>query len=126
MAASPRLVRLQPWLLLVAFALVMRVFVPQGMMVEQADSGTITIEICNSDATWALPIKAKHSPSENKQAGSHCVFAGHGGGDLPPHDAAAYAAPVIAAASFAGFVSAEAAIASTRQLPPARAPPFLA
>ena len=124
MAASRRPFRMQSWVLLVALAMVMRVFVPQGMMVQQADSGTIEIAICNSDATWSLPVKTHHAPAETKQSSSHCVFAGHGGGGEPPL-APAMTLPELAEAAYDATRARALSPNSPRSTPPARAPPFL-
>ncbi|AKM10505.1 DUF2946 family protein [Croceicoccus naphthovorans] len=61
------------WLLLVA-TLFMRAVMPAGYMAE-AKGGSIVVDICNSDATWRIPLPAKKSDDHAKQQ-APCAFAG--------------------------------------------------
>ncbi len=112
--------------MLLAAAMLMRAVVPAGMMTAADSDGSITIEICNSDAQWHLPIKAKHpgQQSSDKSSG-HCLFAGHSGGDSAP-PLPVLAVPFAGVTNlFAGFATLAAAYHYARQLPPARAPPVV-
>jgi len=118
--------RIAPVALLLALALLMRVVVPQGMMVQESESAGIEIAICNSDATLIIPVNSKSAPHEQgDNTGSDCTFAGHGGGDVPPPASISLEPRAPAQNLFAGYITQQAAIAAKRQRPPARAPPAL-
>mgnify|MGYP003109473100 CR=1 FL=1 len=114
-------------LLLIAAALLMRAVVPAGMMTGTDADGSITIEICNSDAQWHLPVKSKHSGKSDTEMGAgHCLFAGHAGGDAAPPLPVLALPFAVTTSLFAGFATPAAAFQHARQLPPARAPPVVA
>lgn len=72
------------WLLLAA-ALFMRAFVPQGYMAERSDSGTIAVTLCGSDGVHLIPLKqAGNSEQEQQRVEPPCAFAGLGTAALPP------------------------------------------
>lgn len=109
------------WLLLLALALLVRAVVPQGYMASADAAGSITVEICNSDAVWSIPLDGKPEAPESRDKG-HCAFAGmQGDGALP---APLYAVPVFATAASPAMPDARiiAALAQ-RPKPPARGPP---
>lgn len=111
------------WGLLLALALVVRVFVPQGMMVQQDEAGFVEIAICNSDATWKLPVSPERAPPDPAKADSgHCLFAGHAAGDAPP-ETPALALPQLASAAYDATRAQALASTFRRPAPPARAPP---
>ena len=112
------------WLLLAA-ALFMRAFVPQGYMPERSGDGAIAVAMCASGGVHLIPLKDEGSaPADRaKRAGEPCAFTGLGHAvplsglpDAPPPVASALA-------PFAGFAAAGPA-GAPRLRPPARGPPL--
>ena len=110
---------------LLAAALFMRAFVPQGYMPERSGDGAIAVAMCASGGVHLIPLKDEGSaPADRaKRAGEPCAFAGLGHAVPPP--AVAEPAPPIAStlAPFAGFAAAGPA-GAPRLRPPARGPPL--
>lgn len=109
------------WLLLVA-ALCMRALTPAGYMAERVD-GEIVVDICNSDATWRIPLRQRDDGKGDQRHEAPCAFAGIAS---PATPAADVRLPLVF--RDAGAVRPRLAgrvpdSASPRILPPARGPP---
>lgn len=118
----PRHPRASLWLLLAA-ALLMRAFLPQGYMPERSDSGAITVRVCGAGHVLQIPTGKRDAPGKAGRAQPPCAFAGLGAPALPP--------PTIAGLPSAGPLeplfgdTGEAALSLSAPLPhpPARGPP---
>jgi hypothetical protein len=111
------------WLLLAA-ALIMRAFVPQGYMPARSDSGTITVRVCGSGHVVQIPLGRGEAPDKAERAQPPCAFAGLGSPALPPPAFAELAAPPPVAAAFAPVGPDASSVVAPRRLPPARGPPL--
>jgi len=112
------------WILLAA-ALFMRAFVPQGYMPERSGDGAIAVAMCSSGGVHLIPLGDEESAPENerKPADQPCAFAGLGSAALPP----ALPAPVPAIASAVAYFGPSGpaeATSAPRLRPPARGPPL--
>ena len=89
-------------LLLIAAALLLRAGVPAGWMAGADASGQISITMCNSGQTLAIPMKPGHQPAETDDAatmdGKACAFASNHAAGLPPEGLAPLPLPQLAAA----------------------------
>ena len=114
-------------LLLIAAALLLRAAVPAGWMAGTDGAGQITITMCNSGATIAIPMKPGHKPpATDEQAdtgGKACAFAGHGSAATPPDGLAPLPLPQLAAAAYDATREQALSPDSPRVLPPATGPP---
>src|SRR6188768_2751395 len=75
------------WLLLAA-ALFMRAFLPQGYMPEQSEGGAITVRVCGAGHVVQIPTGKDGAPARSERAEPPCAFAGLGTPALPPSAAA--------------------------------------
>ncbi|GAA0277452.1 hypothetical protein GCM10009127_17790 [Alteraurantiacibacter aestuarii] len=115
-----------PWGLLIVAALMLRVLVPQGYMLEQDGSGGIQVSLCNADGTWVIPMKDGHPGDDGQDEGRQaCAFAGHSSPATPPDDAVSLPLPQLALAPYDAVRERALSPTSPRILPPARAPPTL-
>ena len=71
-------------LLLLAAALFMRAFVPDGFMPERTDSGAITVRVCGAGHVLQIPTGKRDAPGKAERAQPPCAFAGLGAPALPP------------------------------------------
>lgn len=113
------------WLLLAA-ALFMRAFLPQGYMPEQTESGAITVKVCGSGHVLQIPTGKGETPRESERAEPPCAFAGLGTPALPPPAAAGL--PAAESVEQAFVQAGQTAPAPITPLPhqPARGPPLAA
>ena len=113
--------------LLLAAALLMRAFVPQGYMPERSESGAIAIELCNSDGVHLIPLRDRDgSPAKGQRAGEPCAFAGLTGPALAPPAPPRLPMPVPVELAYADETASEVSPIAERFLPPARGPPLSA
>ena len=114
------------WLLLAA-ALLMRAFVPQGYMAERSETGTIAVALCGSGEVHLIKLADRTCPQDDGQrAEPPCAFAGLGAPALPPSLGAEMSPPDIAQTLFTGNSFAAPGPAAPRLGPPATGPPLLA
>lgn len=112
------------WLLLAA-ALFVRAFVPQGYMPERSDGGAIAVAVCGSGGVHVIPLgKDGEREKDRPRPEPPCAFAGLSGAALPPPAAAELPAPQAASIAYAAPARAFAAQAPPRLFPPARGPPL--
>jgi len=113
------------WLLLAA-ALFMRAFLPQGFMPERTDDGTITVRVCGSGHVLQIPAGKDEAPPESERAEPPCAFAGLGTPLLPPPFVADIPGPGPTEQQFVptGETGPQVAVRLTH--PPARGPPLAA
>lgn len=114
-------------MLLVAVALLLQAVTPQGWMMGEDASGTITIEVCNSDQQLVIPLKGKTPAHQDDDSASKaCAFAGlqHAGIDNDPN--LSLPLPSLALAAYDGVREQALAPETPRFLPPARGPPTFA
>lgn len=115
-----------PWVLLIAAALMLRIAVPQGYMLDQNAAGGIEVSLCNSAGTWVIPMK-DGQPQDDKQdegvSDRACSFAGHSAPVTPADNGAVLPLPQLALAAFDAVRERALSPVSVRILPPARAPP---
>jgi hypothetical protein len=114
--------------LLVLVALLVRLVVPQGYMID-GSSGSLQITICHSQTVVKLPMahNAGHGdrPTQSGAEQQPCAYAGFASLDAPPMPASMPISTTVIAnyeRTERAFVLAQPA----RQLPPARAPPVTA
>lgn len=111
-------------LLVVAFALAMKVAMPAGFM-PVASAGTITVAVCNGSGPMTIAIPSlPDKPSDDAMKDKPCAFAGLSAPSLAGAD------PVllIAAIAFAFLVAIHRSVPAAPQraarlLPPLRGPP---
>lgn len=101
----PVRIRLAAWrgvlLTLAVLALVVRISVPQGYMVQSTSVGSAQLVICTGNG----PLKIGHeAPADRSKSDGACAFAGHGVGAAPEP------APAIEAATFVRPTQAEPAV----------------
>lgn len=113
------------WLLLAA-ALFMRAFLPQGYMPERTESGTITVRVCGSGHVLQIPTGKDEAPDTAERAEPPCAFAGLGTPALPPPAVAELRAPLPVERAFAQAGEAASLPAAPLPHPPARGPPLAA
>jgi hypothetical protein len=113
------------WLLLAA-ALFMRAFVPQGYMAERTESGAIAVKVCGSGHVLLIPTGQDEAPDEADRAEPPCAFAGLGTPALPPPSSFELGMPEPVARAFARAGHAAPPPASRLPHPPARGPPLAA
>ena len=113
------------WLLLAA-ALFMRAFLPQGYMPERTDSGGITVKVCGSGHVLKIPAGKGEAPDEGDRAEPPCAFAGLGTPALPPPLAAELPTPEQLELAFAHTGHATRLPGTRLPHPPARGPPLAA
>jgi len=113
------------WLLLAA-ALFMRAFLPQGYMPGQTESGAITVLVCGSGHVVQIPTGKDQAPEESDRAEPPCAFAGLGTPALPPPLHTDLAAPAPAEPAFAHAGHAAPVPVAPLPHPPARGPPLAA
>jgi len=120
-ARSPRATL---WLLLAA-ALFVRAFVPQGYMAERSADGSIAVTLCASGGIHVVPLK-KRDPGSGaaERAEPSCAFAGLGSPALSPRAMPAIAPVAQAQAVWSVLPGEGARIVAQRVRPPARAPPL--
>ena len=70
------------WTLLAA-ALFMRAFLPQGYMPARAGDGTITVRVCGSGHVVQIPTDKRETPRGAERVEPPCAFAGLGTPLLP-------------------------------------------
>ncbi|HEU4651937.1 MAG TPA: hypothetical protein VFS49_11050 [Croceibacterium sp.] len=110
------------WLLLAA-ALFMRAFVPEGYMPERSASGAITVRVCGSGHLIKIPTGPRETPGKADRAQPQCAFAGLGIPALPPPAIAALPAPAPREELFAEAGGAALSLSPLLPSPPARGPP---
>ena len=110
------------WLLLAA-ALFMRAFLPQGYMPAHTSDGAITVRVCGSGHVLQIPTGQEQAPKKGERAEPPCAFAGLGTPALPPPAVAGLAAPEPAEPIFAEAVDAAFGLSAPLPHPPARGPP---
>ncbi len=110
------------WVLLAA-ALFVRAFVPQGYMPERAADSTITVAICGSEGHWAIPAGKSAPAPEEARADPPCAFAGIGTPALPPGPALEVPTLALGAAHYPGPSRIVGAVGAEVLLPPVRGPP---
>jgi len=120
--ARARTSRTVLWLLLAA-ALFVRAFVPQGYMPEHTAAGAIAVKVCGSGHLLQIPTGKDDAPRNAERAEPPCAFAGLGTPSLPPFGADPLPAPEPVAAGFARAAAPAMPMTSARLLPPARGPP---
>ena len=113
------------WLLLAA-ALFMRAFLPQGTMAERSESGAIAVKVCGSGHVLQIPTGKDEAPRDSDRAGPPCAFAGLGIPALPPPLAAQLPTPVPVERAFAHTSHAAPLPVGPPPHPPARGPPLAA
>jgi len=113
------------WLLLAA-ALFMRAFLPQGYMPERTESGAITVKVCGSGHVLQIPTDKGEAPDEGDRAEPPCAFAGIGTPTLPPPLAAELPTPEQVELAFAHTGHAVPLPGAGLPHPPARGPPLAA
>ena len=113
------------WLLLAA-ALFMRAFLPQGYMPERSASGAITVRVCGSGHVVQIPTGKDEAPANGERAEPPCAFAGLGTPALPPPAAAELRAPEPAELAFVHAGETAPAPGTPPPHPPARGPPLAA
>ncbi len=120
--------RQAPWALLILAALLMRVVVPQGYMVDTDQSGGIEITVCNSDGTWVIPMKdtGKEHEDDGDGTAKACSFSGHSASATPAEGTAPLPLPQLAEAAFDAMRERALSPTSPPRLPSARAPPITA
>lgn len=111
----------KPWLLVLLVALLARMAIPQGYMVE-AEAGKIEVSICGADGIWHIPLPEQQEPPED-DGGKACHFSGHSASATPPDGAPAMPVPATIAAAHDALRAVAMAPPAIRALPPARAPP---
>ncbi|GEM_PF-2159341 len=114
-------------MLVVAVALLLQATTPQGWMLERGASGSITIEVCNSDQKLVIPLKdGAPAHQDDGSAGKVCAFAGlqHAGIDNDPNLSLPLSA--LALAAFDAVRQQALSPDTPRFLPPARGPPAFA
>ena len=113
------------WLLLAA-ALFMRAFLPQGYMPERTESGAITVRVCGSGHILQIPTGKGEAPARSERAEPPCAFAGIGTPALPPPAIAGIPALEPVQLAFADASHSPLRIAIALPHPPARGPPLAA
>jgi hypothetical protein len=113
------------WLLLAA-ALFMRAFLPQGYMPERTASGAITVKVCGSGHVLQIPTGKDKAPDDSDRAEPPCAFAGLGTPALPPPLVAELPAPEPLERAFARSGHAAPLVVAPLPHPPARGPPLAA
>jgi len=113
------------WLLLAA-ALFMRAFLPQGYMPERTASGAITVKVCGAGHVLQIPTGKGEAPDKSERAEPPCAFAGLGAPALPPPAAIALPVPGPLEMAFAPAGLAAPSPAVPLAHPPARGPPLAA
>ena len=113
------------WLLLAA-ALFMRAFLPQGYMAERTEQGAVTVRVCGSGHALPIPTGKDEAPARSERAEPPCAFAGLGTPALPPPAAADLPTPKRTEQAFAHAAEAVAPRAARLPHPPARGPPLAA
>lgn len=110
------------WLLLAA-ALFMRAFLPQGYMPEQTADGAITVRVCGAGHVLQIPTGPAEAPGKAERAEPPCAFAGLGTPALPPPAPTELRAPEPTEPAFVPARLAALQPDAGRLLPPARGPP---
>lgn len=111
--------------MLVAAAVLLRVIVPSGWMLEQDASGGFTIEICNSDAKIIIPMKnSAPDHGEEEIAAKACSFASLQDNATTPDLIARLPLSQLAEAAYDAVRERALSPTTPRILPPARAPPL--
>jgi hypothetical protein len=118
--------RSHAFLWLLAAALFMRAFLPQGYMPERTDSGAITVRVCGSGHVLQIPIGPYEAPGKADRAQPPCAFAGLGTPVLPPPALAHLAPPVPVEPAYAPAEEAARRVSTPLPHPPARGPPLAA
>lgn len=114
-------------MLLVAVALLLQAATPQGWMLGENASGSITIEICNSDQQLVIPMRDQTPAHEDDDSAAKvCAFAGlqHAGIDNDPN--LSLPLPSLALAAYDAVRERALSPDTPRFLPPARGPPSFA
>ena len=118
-------IALATWLLLAA-ALLLRAFVPQGYMPQREAGGGISVSLCGTDGVWLIPLhkSVDDDQPDRQRAEGPCLLAGFAmAAGLPPP------APVLPALPSAQRRPVEITFAQAGDEvgaylhPPARAPP---
>ena len=122
---SKRSSRTVLWLLLAA-ALFMRAFLPQGYMPERTESGAITVRVCGSGHVLQIPAGKDEAPTRSERAEPPCAFAGLGTLALPPSAVAELPAPAPVEHAFARAGERVVRVVAPLPHPPARGPPLSA
>jgi len=122
---SKRSSRTVLWLLLAA-ALFMRAFLPQGYMPERTESGAITVRVCGSGHVLQIPTGKDEAPNKSERAEPPCAFAGFGTPAVSPPAFAEPPAPELAELAFVHAGQSVPPSATPLPHPPARGPPLAA
>lgn len=70
---------------LLAAALMLRVLVPAGWMIDDTRPDTITLKICNAGTQMTIPLDRAPAPDRGEKAAPPCLFAGTAdAAPLPP------------------------------------------
>jgi hypothetical protein len=113
------------WLLLAA-ALFMRAFLPQGYMPVRSDDGAITVTVCGAGHVLRIPTGRGEAPQRNERAEPPCAFAGLGSPALPAPARAELVAPEPVKPAIAVAPEAAPGPAAALFRPPVRGPPLAA
>lgn len=113
------------WLLLAA-ALFMRAFLPQGYMPERTEGGALTVRVCGSGHLLQIPTGKDEVPPRFERAEPPCAFAGLGTPALPPFAGFDLPVPGSVAESFAVAAAPPLPATAAWLRPPARGPPHAA
>jgi hypothetical protein len=118
----------RPWLyLLLAAALFMRAFLPQGYMAERSSDGVIAVTLCNSDGVHLIPIrKSANSDEDRQRVAPPCAFAGLAELALPPAPDFELPERKLASSSYVRPAERLVRAEAPRHHPPARGPPLTA
>ncbi|WP_066554015.1 DUF2946 family protein [Croceicoccus bisphenolivorans] len=119
-----RLQRPSAWVwLLLAAAIFMRAVMPTGYMA-QAKGDEIVVGICNSDATWRIPLPAKHDKAKDHKNQAPCAFAGFAQAAITTPPSPQFVAPDPVVEIRTPHPVRPFSTAPPRLLPPARGPPL--
>ena len=111
-------------LMLLAAALFVRAFVPQGAMPERTGNGTLVAMVCTAGGVHAIAIDlGEGEPREERRGEPPCAFAGLAAPALPSAPMAELAPPDLRETAFPGSLAAVAGPGSGARLPPATGPP---
>jgi len=114
----------RPYLyLLLAAALFIRAFLPQGYMPERSSSGTIAVALCASGGVHLIRL-GETEPRNERRAEQPCMFAGTAAPLLPPPAPLVLESREAGEAVFASHIAAPGLFAGPRLLPPATGPPL--
>ena len=115
---------------LLAAALFVRAFLPQGTMPERLESGALAVALCGSDGVHLIPLKRAQDgpeqdlPEQDRRAEPPCAFAGLSAPATPPPALAALPVPAAVLRESPVLAADGERAVPARLFPPARAPPL--